>query len=102
MNLLDLLTSFSAAVRLPDGSSIPLPGTPGSGAFTIDKLFGLIYFVAGIVAVIMIILGAIQYTTSDGDPSKIKRAKDSILYSIVGLIAIILAAAITNFVVGNF
>ena len=39
--------------------------------------------------------------TSSGDPGKVKKAKDVILYGIIGLIVCALAFAIVNFVVGN-
>lgn len=60
------------------------------------------YFAAGIVAVISILLAAITYVTANGDANSIAKAKNTILYSVVGLIVVISAAAITNFVTGEF
>ena len=54
--------------------------------------------VIGIVAVIMIILGGINYMTSQGDAAKAKKARDTILYGVIGLIVSLLAFAIVNFV----
>lgn len=59
-------------------------------------------FILGTVAVIMIIVGGIRYTTSGGDASGVKSAKDTILYSIVGLVVALMSFAIVNFVVGRF
>ncbi len=56
--------------------------------------------VVGVVAVIMIILGGINYATSQGDAAKVKKGKDTILYGIIGLVIVILAFAIVNFVLG--
>lgn len=70
-------------------------------ASDIQTLLMNIYIVAGIVAVIAIVIGAVRYTTSGGDASNIKAAKDTILYAIVGLVVIIMAAAITDFVLQN-
>ena len=64
----------------------------------IQAIVNTIVFVVGIVAVVMIILGGIQYSTSQGDPGKVKKAKDTILYGIIGLVVAILAFAIVNFV----
>ena len=47
----------------------------------------------------MIIYGGIIYTTSGGDPGKVKKGKDTIIYGIVGLIIAILAFVIVNFVI---
>lgn len=56
--------------------------------------------VIGIVAVIMIILGGISYMTSQGDAAKAKKGRDTILYGVIGLIIVLLAFAIVNFVLG--
>ena len=57
--------------------------------------------VLGLVAVVVIIFGGVQYMTSAGDSGKVKKAKDTILYGVIGLIICIVAAAIVNFVVRN-
>lgn len=55
--------------------------------------------ISGLVAVIFIIVGGIQYTTSTGDPGKTKKAKDTILYALIGLIICALSFAIVNWVI---
>jgi hypothetical protein len=65
---------------------------------TIRDIINVVLFAAGIIAVIMIIIGGIQYSTSQGDGQKTKRAKDIIMYAIIGLIVTLLAFAIVNFV----
>lgn len=52
----------------------------------------------GIVAVGAIIYGGVIYISSAGDPAKAKRARDIIIYSVVGLIVAVLAQAIVSFV----
>jgi hypothetical protein len=54
------------------------------------------------VAVIMIVVGGVRYTTSNGDSASIKSAKDTILYACVGLVVAIMSFSIVNFVVGRF
>jgi amino acid transporter len=65
----------------------------------IANIINILLFVIGAVAVIMIIIGGIRYVTSNGDQAQVKGAKDTILYSIIGLVVAILAYAIVNFVV---
>lgn len=65
---------------------------------TASRLINVVIGVIGFVAVVVIILGGVQYTTSAGDPGKVKKAKDTILYGIIGLVVAILAFAIINFV----
>ena len=55
----------------------------------------------GIVAVVVIIIGGVSYMTSSGDAGKVKKAKDTILYGVIGLVICVLAFAIVNFVINN-
>lgn len=62
----------------------------------------VLLFIIGAVSVIMLIIGGIRYTTSQGDSSAVTSAKNTILYSIIGLIVAILAYAAINFVITSF
>ena len=68
----------------------------------IQIVINILLYVLGRIAVIMIIVGGIRYTTSNGDSSALTSAKNTILYSVVGLVVAILSYAIVNFVVGRF
>jgi hypothetical protein len=68
---------------------------------TVNTIINVIIGVIGFVAVVVIILGGVQYTTSAGDPGKVKKAKDTILYGIVGLVIALLAFAIINFILSS-
>ena len=63
----------------------------------VGGVLSAVFVVLGVLAVIFIIIGGINYTVSQGDPSKVKKAKNTILYAIVGLIIALMAFAITNF-----
>lgn len=54
--------------------------------------------IAGIIAAIFVVLGAIGYLTSAGDPNKLKKAKDTIMYALIGLAIVGLAELITSVV----
>ena len=64
-------------------------------------VINIMFYLLGIIAVIMIIVGGIRYTTSNGDPGAVKGAKDTILYSVIGLIIAILSFAIVNFLLAR-
>lgn len=76
----------------------------GETAFTdgLKNVVNVLLFILGAIAVIMIIIGGIRYTTSNGDASNTKAAKDTILYAVVGLVVAILAYAIVNWVIAAF
>ena len=49
----------------------------------------------------IIIVSGILYTTSAGDSARVKTAKNAITYAVVGIVVILLAFTITNFVIGK-
>lgn len=93
-----------------DSSGNPIPDSnanssicakQGSGDLlgVIKNIINVLLTIGGVVAVIMIIVGGIRFMVSTGDQSKIKAARDTILYSVIGLVVTILAFAIVNFVI---
>lgn len=68
----------------------------------ITQIINVLLFVIGVIAVIMIILGGIRYVLSNGDSAQINSAKNTVLYSVIGLVVALLAYAIVNFVVAQF
>lgn len=88
------------AQTLTPGQDVNIPTL--SDQEVLQNALNIAYFVAGIVAVIVIIIGGIMYATSSGEAGALTKAKNMILYSIVGLVVILLASAITNFVIGRF
>ena len=64
------------------------------------KIVDIVFMIAGILAVIFIIVGGFQYVLSGGDAGGIKKAKETITYAIVGLIVTLLAFGIVHYVVG--
>lgn len=56
--------------------------------------------VAGLVAVGFIIFGGIQYTTSQGSPDATKKAQQTIINALIGVVIAVLASGIVEFI-GN-
>ena len=68
----------------------------------VQQVVNILLYILGAIAVVMIVIGGIRYATSNGDSGSIKSAKDTILYSVIGLVVAILAYAIVNFVLDSF
>ena len=68
---------------------------------TLNTIISVVVGVLGLLAVAIIIYGGFMYTTSAGDASKIKKAKDTIVHGVIGLVVALLAFAIVNFVVSS-
>jgi hypothetical protein len=95
--------------RLLSGSGTVLPSVSscnlsaqelknGNLMGTTQIIINVILGVLGLIAVVVIIIGGVMFVTSSGDPGKVKKGKDTILYGIIGLVIALLAYAIVNFV----
>lgn len=92
---LTLMDVFSGPYR---GEGQPASLFDGSTAI-VPRVINLMLFIVGVLAIFMMIYGGIRYVLSGGDNGKVKDAKNTILYAIVGLIVAILGYAIVNWVV---
>jgi hypothetical protein len=107
---LTLVAAFYAwpalALDASGGASAARPNsTPGSlfgdgGIF--QTISQVLIFLTGAIAVIVVIFGGLRYVTSTGDAARVKQAKDTILYGIVGVVVAILAYAMVAFVTSSF
>ena len=68
----------------------------------LKNVVNVIIGIIGFVAVVMMVYGGFLYTTSAGDANKVTKAKNTIMYGLIGLVVALLAFAIVNFVVSNF
>lgn len=64
----------------------------------VKKIINVALGVLGSLSVVMIIYGGVTYTISAGDAKKVEQAKNTILYSVIGLVVALAAGAIVNFV----
>lgn len=86
-----------------DASESIVPDGVGNSGLTktINTAVNVVIGIVGMLAVIMIIMGGISFVTSQGDTAKVTKARNTILYGVVGLIVVLLAFAIVNFVLSS-
>jgi hypothetical protein len=71
----------------------------GNPVITVIKdVLSLLSIVIGLAAIIMLIVGGLKYVLSNGDPSGIKSARDTIIYALVGIVVVIFSESIVAFV----
>lgn len=51
-----------------------------------------------VIAVLFLIVAALQYVTAQGDPEKIKSANSKVLYALLGVVVGILARGLVSFI----
>jgi hypothetical protein len=74
---------------------------PGGGDFPtiVENFFRILFGLIAIIAVIFIILGAFQFLTAGGNPDAAAKAKQQIIYAIIGLFVAAAAWALVNWFV---
>ena len=94
---------LAVSVKTGDGKSINVDNVPTNSADSVlNGVLGTVYWVAGIVAVLVIIVAGIYYTTSNGNPAQVSRAKNAIIAGLTGLVLVVMAFTLTQFIVGAF
>ncbi len=88
----------SKATKYIPSSQTGVEGSSTTVTNTVNTVINVAIGIIGLLAVIMIIVGGFQYTTSAGDSGKVTKAKNTIMYGVIGLVIALLAYAIVNFV----
>ncbi len=61
-------------------------------------VLNILSFVAGVIAVIMIIISGIKFITSQGDSGSIASARTTVIYAIVGVVIVLVSQVIVRLV----
>lgn len=64
----------------------------------VKNIINLLLYIVGAVSVVVIIAAGLMYVTSTGDSGRVTRAKNMLMYAVVGLVIAFLSYAIVNFV----
>lgn len=68
---------------------------------TLPHILQIVFGIAGALAFLMIVVSGLRYVLSDGNPEKTARARDGVIYALVGLVIAVVAEGIVGFVVNN-
>ncbi len=67
----------------------------------VDEMFQLVFMLAGAVAVVVLMWAGLKYILARGEPADVAKAKNMIIYAIVGLAVSMAAFSIVGFVVNR-
>lgn len=79
----------------------PIPGKSSDLTTDVSSILTNIIMALGIAAVVVMIIGGVQYMTSAGDATKVEKGKKTIIYGLIGLVICALAFVIVNFVIAS-
>ena len=113
MLMVGLLGVFTPAVSAANGINICSNGNENSvycknkntGETQVNGIIKTIVEVlltAVAISIIMIVIGGIMFALSSGDAQKAAKARNTVLYAVVGLAVSLFASAIVNFVFNRF
>jgi hypothetical protein len=74
----------------------------GANSGQAEKGLAVLFGVVAAMAVVVIIIAAINFANSEGNPENIAKAKKTIIYALVGLIIALSAEAIVLTLIGRF
>jgi hypothetical protein len=103
-----LVVAMLPAIVLAQQSTVPVPGVglPGKPSATVttlvtDIIVGLLLPIAGIIAVLFIIIGGFQYMFAGVNEKLAERGKNTLRNAVIGLIVILLAYVIVTVTVNT-
>lgn len=94
--MLSIVTTLAAACT----NQLCLDSLPKASASssTVQTVIQITLSVFGAIALLMITIGGFRYVVSRGDPQAVAKAKNTILYAVIGLVVALMAQVIVIFV----
>ncbi len=90
--LVATVLSFSSALAV----DFPNPLQVGSFEALLEAIINFIFWVGVTLAPLMLIIAGLMYVTSGGSPDKVTKAKNLMLWTLVGLAVLIAAKGLVN------
>ncbi len=90
-------TANSSVCGQADNKTNPLVGPNG----VLINVTHIVAIIAGAVAVVIIIVAAFRFISSQGEADKTAQARQTIIGAVIGLVIIVLAQALITYVLGT-
>lgn len=87
-----------SGINVPNKDLLDKSGDNAALTPAIQTTLQIVFGTMGAVAVLIITIAGFQYVTSNGDPQRVSKSKDAIIYAVIGLAVAILAFSIVSFV----
>lgn len=83
-----------------DANDVKIPHT--STAYgTLIHIMEIVFPIIGAIALLMVVIAGFRYTISSGEPAAIQKAKNQIIYSMIGLVIAIAGFVIVSFAIAR-
>lgn len=82
-------------IALAEGVSFPNPlGSATTNQAMLAKILGYMMWAGGIILTGLVVWAAFTLMFSKGDPAEIKKAKNTLLYGVIGYVILLFAGAV--------
>ncbi len=71
--------------------------TVSAGPSELGQITGIVFGVIAAVAVLIIVIAGLKFVTSNGNPESISKARNTMIYAVIGLVIALSAEAIVAF-----
>ena len=92
-----MLDRFAALIS---ENSVDVP-KPKADDASLTAILTIVFTIIGGLAFLLMVVAGLRYVLAQGDPQKVASAKNQIIYTAIGLILAVSAAAIVNFVIAK-
>ena len=105
--LVALVLPGAASAQFRDDACLGITGDPNCATAAPgfesvwENVLNLVSFVVGAIAVLMLIIGGIRFVVSNGDPGQVQSARNTVIYSLVGVVIALVARGIVTFVLNR-
>lgn len=96
---LQTIAQVQFPVKGPSGQQI-IP-VVALNSTTVQQLLNAVFILIGGLSSLFILVGAVRYVTSGGDPSRQKLARETLIYAAIGIVVSLSAFTIVQFVIGK-
>ncbi len=97
---MNMLVAFTILSQISP-SDLNLPNQSANPGTTLPAIMTVVFGIVALLSVLFVAIGGIKYTLSAGDPQGIQKAKNTILYALVGLAIAVSSFTILSFVSGK-
>lgn len=94
--MINLIHNFAGLLSpISPGPNLPQVGANTS---TISDVLGIVWAIVGAFALLVITISGLRYITAAGNAERVSKAKNGIIYAMIGLVVAISGEAIVVFV----
>jgi hypothetical protein len=92
------MDKYSVLAAIKDLTLNGIPKTDASQG-SIKTIITIVITTAGAISLLFVVIGGLRYILSQGDPQGVSKAKQTIIYAVLGLVIAISAQAIVSLVI---